>query len=133
MLWRASCSHERAMNAKAEELKARTKRFALAALGFTRTLPNTNDARDIGRQLARAATAVAANYRATCRSRSAPEFVARIGIALEEADEASFWLEVIVEDRLSTGREVLALLDEAGQLTAILAASRITVSKRLSR
>jgi four helix bundle protein len=120
------------MNPKAEELKARTKRFALAALAFRRTLPNTDDARDIGRQLVRAATAVAANYRTTCRSRSDPEFVARIGIALEEADESSFWLEIIIEDRISTGKAVLTLLDEAKQLTAILAASRITVSKRLS-
>jgi len=122
-----------AVNPKAEQLKARTKRFALAILAFRRMLPNTDDARDMGRQLARAATAVAANYRATCRSRSDLEFVARIGVALEEADEASFWLEILIEDGIAVKEATLQLLDEATQLTAILAASKITVRKRLER
>ena len=121
------------MNRKAEELKARTKRFALSVLSFRRTLPVTDDAQDIGRQLVRAATAVAANYRATCRSRSDQEFVARIGVALEEADESSFWLELIIEDRMSATKQAFDLLDEAKQLTAIMAASRITVSQRMAR
>jgi four helix bundle protein len=121
------------MNPKAEELKRRTKRFALDALRFRRTLPSTDDARDVGRQLARAATAVAANYRSACRSRSDPEFAARIGVALEEADESSFWLEIITEDGLSKSQLALQLLDEANQLTAILAASCITVREKLAR
>lgn len=82
-------------NPKAEELKARTKRFALAALSFKRTLPCTDEATDIGRQLSRAATGVAANYRAACRSRSDAEFAARIGVVREEADESAFWLEIL--------------------------------------
>ena len=84
-------------NPKADELKARTKRFALAVLSFTRTLPPTDQASDVGRQLSRAATGVAANYRAACRSRSDAEFAARIGVVLEEADEAAFWFEVVIE------------------------------------
>ena len=77
----------RMTNPKADALKGRTKRFALDVLSFRRTLPATDEAADIGRQLSRAATGVGANYRAACRSRSDAEFAARIGVVLEEADE----------------------------------------------
>jgi four helix bundle protein len=116
-------------NPKADELKTRTKRFALAVLSFKRTLPATDDASDIGRQLSRSATGVAANYRAACRSRSDAEFAARIGVVLEEADEAGFWMEIITESSLSTTVQALRLLDEANQLTAIFAASSITARR----
>ena len=116
-------------NPKADELKARTKRFALESLSVRRTLPAT-EAADIGRQLSRSATGVAANYRAACRSRSDVEFIARIGVVLEEADESAFWLEVVTESGLSKQPQALALLDEANQLTAIFAASRITAHRR---
>jgi four helix bundle protein len=119
------------MNPKTEELKRRTKRFALAVLRFNRTLPSSDDARDIGRQLSRAATGVAANYRSACRSRSDAEFTARIGVVLEEADESLFWFEVITEDGLSKTKESLDLLDEANQLTAIFAATSITTRSNL--
>src|SRR6185369_16518372 len=115
-------------NPKADELKARTKRFALESLSVRRTLPAT-EAADIGRQLSRSATGVAANYRAACRSRSDVEFIARIGVVLEEADESAFWLEVVTESGLSKQPQALALLDEANQLTAIFAASRITAHR----
>jgi len=117
-------------NPKADELKARTKRFALQSLSFRRTLSATDEAVDIGRQLSRSATGVAANYRSACRSRSDIEFVARIGVVLEEADESAFWLEVVTESGLSTLPEASRLLDEANQLTAIFAASRITAQRR---
>jgi len=113
-------------NPKADELKARTKRFALDVLSFRRTLPATEDASDIGRQLSRSATGVAANYRAACRSRSDAEFAARIGVVLEEADEAAFWMEIVTEGGLSQQPQATRLLDEANQLTAIFAASSIT-------
>jgi four helix bundle protein len=119
------------MNPKTEELKRRTKRFALAVLRFNRTLPSSDDARDIGRQLSRAATGVAANYRSACRSRSDAEFAARVGVVLEEADESLFWFEVITEDGLSKTKESLDLLDEANQLTAIFAATSITTRSNL--
>jgi four helix bundle protein len=119
-------------NPKADELKARTKRFALEILAFRRTLPASDETADIGRQLSRSATGVAANYRAACRSRSDVEFVARIGVVLEEADESAFWLEVVTESGLSKWPQALALLDEANQLTAIFAASRITAHRRLN-
>jgi len=114
------------MNPKADELKRRTKKFALDVLAFRRTLPRTDDAADIGRQLSRAATSVASAYRSACRSRSRAEFAARVGVALDSADESLFWLEIITEDGLSNSQQAQALLDEANQLTAIFAASSIT-------
>ena len=78
-----------------------------------RTLPATDAAADIGRQLSRAATAVAANYRSSCRSRSDAEFAARIGVVLDEADESAFWLEIVTEDGLSKQPQAFQLLDEA--------------------
>jgi four helix bundle protein len=117
-------------NPKADELKARTKRFALDVLSFRRTLPAHDDAADIGRQLSRAATGVAANYRAACRSRSDDEFAARIGVVLEEADESAFWLQIVTEGDLAKEPRAMRLLDEANQLTAIFAASSITARNR---
>ena len=114
------------MNAKAEALKQRTKTFALNVLAFRRTLPDDDQSRDIGRQLTRAATGVGANYRAACRSRSRAEFIARLGIVLEEADESAFWLEILSEARVAIEKRVYELLDEANQLCAIFAASSIT-------
>jgi four helix bundle protein len=119
------------MNPEAEKLKRRTKRFALDVLAFARTVPPSDDSRHIATQLIRAATGVAANYRATCRSRSRAEFVARIGVALEEADESAFWMEVLVEGRISTSRQGMDLLDEANQLSAILARSSLTAGENL--
>jgi four helix bundle protein len=121
------------MNEQAEALKKRTKKFTLDVLAFVRTLPATDEARQIGRQLIRSGTGVGANYRATCRSRSPVEFVARIGVALEEADESAFWLEVITEGDIAKGKRVFELLDEAAQLSAILAASSITANENLQR
>jgi four helix bundle protein len=120
-------------NPKADELKARTKQFALDVLSFKRTLPTTDEAAHIGRQLSRSATGVAANYRAACRSRSDAEFAARIGVVLEEADESAFWLEVLTEGGISKRQQAGDLLDEANQLTAIFAASSITARHRLQR
>ena len=117
-------------NPKADELKSRTKRFALDVLSFRRTLPATDEAADTGRQLSRSATGVAANYRAACRSRSDAEFAARVGVVLEEADESAFWMEVLTETGISKEPRAIALLDEANQLTAIFAASSITARRR---
>jgi four helix bundle protein len=121
------------MNEKADDLKKRTKKFALDVLAFVRTLPQTDEGREIGGQLRRAGVRVAANYRATCRSRSRAEFPARMGVALEEADECVLWLEVITEGKISAARQALDLLDEANQLTAIFAQSCITSSESLTR
>ena len=82
------------------ELKNRTKGFALRILKLVAALPNTIEGRAIANQLVRSGTSVAANYRATCRARSKAEFVAKVGVVLEEADETLLWLELIAEAKL---------------------------------
>ena len=106
------------------ELKARTKKFALRILSAVDALPNSVKGRAIASQLVRSGTPVAANYRAACRARSRAEFVAKIGIVEEEADETAFWLELIIDTGLVKQAQVQPLLDEAGELVAIMAASR---------
>ena len=106
-----------------KELRARTKRFAVDVLQFSRELPTTLDGRTTGGQLLRAATSVAANYRSACRGRSRAEFIAKLGVVLEEADESLLWLEVITEAEVASGPRVEKLLKEADELTAIFTAS----------
>ena len=108
------------------ELKKRTKQFALRILRLTAALPKTVEARVIQNQLARAGTSVAANYRASCRGRSRAEFVAKMGTVIEESDECCFWMELIVEGEILPSSKVDALLKEANELTAIMTASRKT-------
>jgi four helix bundle protein len=82
---------------RALQLQQRTKKFALEFIELYRRLPRTGEARVIGNQVLRSGTSVASNYRAACRSRSKADFISRIGIVVEEADETVFWLELIVE------------------------------------
>jgi four helix bundle protein len=119
------------MNARADALKARTKQFALDVLAFVTASNFGEPAASVGRQLVRAGTSVGANYRSACRARSTAEFAARIGVVLEEADESLFWLEVIKEGHLGSGPTLHQLLNEAGELTAIFAASSITARANL--
>jgi four helix bundle protein len=106
------------------DLKARTKQFALRVMKMVDALPRTIQGRAIAKQFIRSATSVAANYRAACRARSRAEFVAKIGVVEEEADETAFWLELIIDSRLLTKARIHPLLTEAGELVAIMAASR---------
>jgi four helix bundle protein len=106
-----------------KELKARTKRFAIDVIRLCRELPTTLDGRTVGAQLLRAATSVAANYRAACRGRSRAEFIAKLGVVLEEADESLLWLELINEAEVASGPKVERLLKEADELTAIFTTS----------
>jgi four helix bundle protein len=124
---------EAGMNTKAEVLKARTKRFALDVLELFDTLPTAGTSLRIGWQLCDAATSVAANYRAACRARSDAEFAATIGLVLEESDESLFWLEVLLERDLGDPALRRPLLSEAGELTAIFAASTITARATAAR
>ena len=110
------------------ELKTRTKAFALRIIKLTQALPNSAAGRAIASQIVRSGTAVAANYRATCRARSKAEFISRIGIVEEEADETALWLELLGESGLVPVRRLAAILKEAEDLTAIMAASRKTAS-----
>lgn len=102
------------------ELRQRTKTFAIRNLQLVDCLPKTVVGRVVGQQIARSGTSVAANYRAACRARSRAEFIAKIGIAEEEADETLFWLEIIEEAALLTAPQLGDLKREADELTAIL-------------
>jgi len=113
-----------------DELKKRTKQFALRILKLTAALPKTVEARAIQSQLSRAGTSVAANYRASCRARSRAEFIAKIGTVIEEADECCFWMELVIEGEMLTEKQVEALLKEANELTAIMTASRKTAQNK---
>ena len=107
-------------------LKKRTKEFALRIIKLVDTLPNTIAGKTIGKQVIRSGTSVAANYRATCRARSRSEFVSKLGVVVEEADETAFWLEIIVESNLLKKELVAALLQEANEITAIMVSARMT-------
>ena len=106
------------------DLKAPTKQFALRVMKMVDALPRTIQGRTIAKQIIRSATSVAANYRAACRARSRAEFIAKIGVVEEEADESCFWLELIIDSGLLTDERIRPLLSEAGELVAIMAASR---------
>jgi four helix bundle protein len=109
-----------------DELKRRTKRFALAIIRLAGTLPRTEAARIIGGQMVRSGTSVGANYRAACRARSRAEFSSRLGVTEEEADETLYWLELLEESGLVKGERVRGLMTEANELVAIFVASRKT-------
>src|SRR5438093_3687423 len=131
------CEEEEAVNAEdgtrnaeqqgrllpSRDLRERTKAFALGVIRLVQDLPRNRAADVIGHQLLRAGTSVGANYRSARRARSRREFLAKMGIVEEEADESSFWLELLVQARLVTSDRVLELLREAGQLVAIIVAS----------
>lgn len=108
------------------ELKTRTKRFALRVMKLVGALPQDAVGRPIGSKLIRSATFVGANYRAACRGRSKAEFVSKLSIVIEEADESCYWLELIIEGELLAKEKVETLLDEANQITAIMVVSRKT-------
>ena len=116
-----------------DDLKKRTKQFALRILKLVAALPNTVAGRAIGNQLVRAGTAVPANYRAACRGRSKAEFIAKLGTVEEEADESAFWMELIIEGELLKRKAVESLLTEADELTKIMASSRISASRSLKQ
>jgi four helix bundle protein len=109
-----------------QDLKARLKKFALDVIRFCRTLPRDDEFTIIKRQLIRAATSAAANYRAAQRAKSKPDFISKLGTSEEEADESLFWLECIVELLNREQPELNRLLKENDELVAILTSSRRT-------
>src|SRR5581483_11922384 len=98
------------------QLKQRTKQFALRVLKLVAALPKNIEGRAVANQLARAGTSVGANYRAACRGRSKAEFLAKLGTVEEEADECAFWMEIIIEGSLLKKQRVESLLQEANEL-----------------
>ena len=108
------------------ELLQRTKTFALRVIKLVNALPNNLAGRKIGDQLIRSGTSVAANYRAACRGRSKAEFIAKLGVVEEEADESALWMELIMESNLMNKNLVESLWQEAVEITKIMAASKIS-------
>ena len=107
----------------AGEMKNRTKAYALAIIRLVQSLPNTATARIIGNQLLRCGTSVGANYRASCRPRSQADFIAKMGIVEEEADESVYWMEVLVEASIVPPSAVSELCDEGNQIVSIVVSS----------
>ena len=116
-----------------DEMRDRTDRFAVEIVISCRNLPSDTLTRRLAAQLQDSGTSVAANYRAACRARSRAEFVAKLSIAVEEADESVLWLNTIQKARLATGDKLAELQQEAAELLSILAASRRTASRRRGR
>jgi four helix bundle protein len=114
----------------AEMFRTRTKKFVIDNIKFYRTLPKTEEAKIIGRQLLRSSSSVGANYRAACRARLQAEFHSKLSIVVEEADESAFWMEVLIEAEVVNKAELTYLLDEANQILKITSASRKTVSSK---
>ena len=112
-------------------LKQRTKDFALRILALYRALPRTEEARIIGKQLLRSGTSIGANYRAACRGRSRAEFIAKLGIVLEEADETVFWLELLHEGQFFPPEKLRNLTLEANELVSIFVSSVRTAKSSL--
>ena len=117
------------MEHQAEALKDRTKQFALRIIRVVRSLPLGPEGKIIGHQLLRSGMSVAANYRAVCRARSKAEFLAKLAIVIEEADESAFWLELLADAGLVARPKLVDLRSEANQLVAIFNASRTTAKK----
>jgi four helix bundle protein len=111
------------------EFKLRTREFANRVINLAEKLPNTRPGDVIARQLIRAGTSVAANYRAACRARSPADFRAKMGIVEEEADEAAFWLELISDRRFVKPALLDPLMQEANEIVAMVVAS-IRTSRR---
>ena len=115
-----------ALTMNAEKIKTRTKEFAKSIINLCRRLPNNREGRLIGNQLFKSGTSVAANYRAACRGRSKAEFIAKLGIVEEEADETLFWLEVIGEMKIYDPSAVNSLMQECDEILAIVVSSAKT-------
>jgi four helix bundle protein len=118
------------LNPEAEKLIKRTAAFADAVIDLCDRLPQHLAVNKIKSQLLDAATSVASNYRAACRARSRAEFIAKIGVMREEADESQGWLEMLVRKKACSPEDASALIREANELTAIMNASYWTASRR---
>jgi len=114
---------------KPPQLKPRTKQFALRTIRLVEALPKTKTGDVVGRQLLRSALSVGANYRAARRARSKAEFISKMGIVEEEADESLYWLEMTIEAGLLDKQRINPLMTEAGEIAAITVASIRTAKK----
>ena len=115
---------------KEPDLKKRTKNFALGVIRFVEGLPKDEACRVLGRQLLRSGTSVGANYRSAKRARSNADFICKMGIVEEEADESAYWMELLIESGKTLPANSAALLQEANELLAIAVASINTARDR---
>jgi four helix bundle protein len=114
-------------------LKERTKRFALEIIKLVESLPKVRTADVIGRQLLDSGTSVGANYRAACRARSPADFISKMGIVEEEADESIYWMELLIEAKLVQENDISHLLMEASQILAMTISSIKTARRKPRR
>ena len=112
------------------DLKVRTKLFALSVISLVEALPRSRSSDVIAKQMLRSGTSVGANYRAACRARSQAEFIAKLGIVEEEADETLYWLELLLDSKTAKPEQVEALNREANELVAIFTAASITAKTK---
>ena len=111
------------------DLKDRTKKFAVAIIRFIRILPKNDEGYILGKQLLRSGTSVGANYRSACKAKSTADFINKIVIVEEEADECCYWLELIIEAEIIDKKQVDFLLKEANELTAIFTSAGKTAKE----
>lgn len=114
------------------ELKLRTKNFSLMVIDLVERMPNSISIRVIANQIVKSGTSVGANYRAVCRARSDREFVSKMNIVLEEADETLFWIEIIMTKQWVSNLELEVIWKEGNELTAIFVSSLKTVNDRIN-
>jgi four helix bundle protein len=113
-----------------EQFQKRTKKFVVDNIKLFRKLPQTEEARIVGRQLLRSSSSVGANYRAACRARSQAEFHSKLSIVVEEADESAFWMEILVEAEIINEIELADLNKEAIEILKIVSKARKTASQK---
>ena len=106
-----------------QEFKDRTKQIALRVIRLVESLPNTNSAQIIGKQLFRSATSVGANYRAACRGKSTADILHKLAIVEEEADESLYWLELLIESNIVSENKLSALMNDINQIVAMIVSS----------
>ncbi len=114
-----------------DEMKQRTKQFALRVIRLVESLPKGQIADVISKQLLRSGTSVGANYRAACRAKSSADFVYKMGIVEEEADESLYWMELLIEAGIIESKMLESLMKEANELLAITVASIKTARKTI--
>ena len=111
-------------------MKARTRRFALRIIRLVSALPNTTVATTIGKQLLRSGTSVGANYRSACRAKSTADFICKLSIVEEEADESIYWIRLLVESEIVREQLLADLIDEANQIVAIIVSAIKTIKQK---
>ena len=113
-----------------EEMKARTKQFALRILKLVRSLPPNLVTETIGKQLLRSGTSVGANYRASCRAKSSADFINKLAIVEEEADESIYWMELLIEAQIVKENLLKNLIDEGNQILSIVVSTIRTAKEK---